>query len=1671
MFNITNLVQKAQQFIEPALPIAGPPSNDRRPSKATLFRHQFRLPDSQSPLQEITAELTLSPHHSTRGASGDVASPEKERGQGNHYVGKLHLSEQYLCFSTQGSSFLNSASLSSSSSFTGQTHGAGPAGNGFTLPLCAIRRVERLHSQSYMFALAITTWNGSPDPKGKNVAPSGQKLTIQLAGSRQQCERFCDGLKRGLREGVKEVDNLRTVVAQTYTEYLLTHENDERKGVEHPDTGLGLVFKYPGNARKLRDATKIRLWREYLRENGRSVTLIRQPTFHKLIRVGLPNRLRGEIWELASGSFFLRLQNPKLYTETLEKYSGRESLAIDEIEKDLNRSLPEYPGFQSEEGIGRLRRVLTAYSWTNESVGYCQAMNIVVAALLIYMSEPQAFFLLSILCDRLLPGYYSITMYGTLLDQRVFESLVEKTMPILWDHLVKSDVQLSVVSLPWFLSLYINSMPLIFAFRVLDVFFLEGPKVLFQIGLAILRINGEELLDATDDGTFISVLKSYFARLDESAHPKSENPKLRAVTRFQELMVVAFKEFAGITQNTISEQRSKHKDAVLANIESFTKRTSIRNLGPESKKLSVNDLGFLYDRFYAVLYERGERAELIQQEADRKARANRTKANEAITGFSGDNVQRGRVALGPSATQMDYDAFREFLAGIAKWAITDSPSSPPEQTHTSSAHSYFGNSTKGRPPVSRWGSGPEPTDHEFMRRLFRRWDVDMADTLSLQNVVTGFAHVKGTKDIMSNISYFFELYDDDGDGRVDREGILRISEALLFLSRRGFGDSTSESPSVADDPSGGSPERGTRDEQFLSSVSAFIRRCFEYADPDHPSNQGANSLEQAQEGLDNFAIGEDDLMDFDSAPNSPATEKATTSSTHKHIKAPLSPSASNTDPLASAHSSHSDDADASDKTEKAQAANLALDPNKPLHITLPTFRMVILADEILEQFFEVGFSSSFRLADAPLLQAASSSNLTTFSNASKQMAAVTSGMGGVVGGAGAGIVPPGKGLRGMLDNIVSDGMRVAAEVRRRMDEAQKEMEKEAQHGREDEEDEEEPGSAKDTDLLEGAETADVDASRGTAPTLLSPAGGTDQLKPTRDRGGSDASRKPPLLEQTIPEHFEGVVRQYGDRDAVISHHQRIRLTYEKLDRDSNALAQGLARLGVKKGERVAVSLGNTIENATTTYALLKLGAIMVPLNPAFNAPQVLAALNHLTASYLMIGAETNLPRKDPRSNAPLLKNIVPDLESGKLESELVPSLRNIIMVNNYAGRIDTTPFKSTLAYENVLADGDGRALPDQGLHKHDIAQIQFTSGTTSMPKAACLSHKSMLNNGNQVGDRMLLTPTDIICVPPPLFHCFGSVLGFMATATHGSAIVFPSEAFNPLSTLHAVRDYACTGLHGVPTMFVALLELLANKTVPHTGFQHLRTGIAAGSSIPAELMRKLHTVLNLTDLTICYGMTETAPVSAQTTTDDPLDKRISSVGRLLPHVRAKVVDPADWSRTLDVGERGELATSGYLLMKGYWGDEARTAAVLQPDDDGVLWMHTGDEAAMDADGYIEITGRIKELIIRGGENIHPLEVENCLFAHGAVSEVSVVGLPDERYGEVVAAFIVTHAGQEGKVTAEEMREWVRTRLSGHLVPKYVFWIDEYPKTPSGKIQKFKLKDIGIQMLREGKGFE
>ena len=686
------------------------------------------------------------------------------------------------------------------------------------------------------------------------------------------------------------------------------------------------------------------------------------------------------------------------------------------------------------------------------------------------MSESQAFSLLSVLCDRLLPGYYSTTMYGTLLDQRVFESLVERTMPVLWNHLAKTDVQLSVVSLPWFLSLYINSMPLVFAFRVLDVFFLEGPKVLFQVGLAILRINGEELLDVMDDGALISVLKTYFSRLDESAHPKSDNEKLRAVTKFQELMVVAFREFSAITQSSISELRAKHKDAVLDNIESFAKRTSIRNLGPDSKRLSLEDLGFLYDRFYSILYEQERDMQVLRQDSNRRAKAGRNRATEIVTGVAENNsVEIGRVGIGPSPELMNYDGFREFLGGITKWATADTPRSPlRDVSFDRESTASNGNTPRKQsfPPTPGLGRST-PADHDFMQRLYGKWNKDDNDGLSLQNVVSGLSAIVGTRDLMTNISYFFNLYDDDQDGKVDREGILRISEALLFLTRRGLEGDTSMIELLPNslDGSGLLGVNGLEplsesnlNERFLSSVSAFIRRCFEYADPDHPQNQ--DRTVSNRDGTFSVGEDEDDGLLVDLSDDSPRELK--TGSTTSSFQASTN--------LAQTQ-----------QTSK-QSANLALDPANPLHITLPTFRMVVLADELLQHFFEVSFPESFHLSPKTLVQSANSLSLqtptlTTFSNLSRHASIINNPNRALA---------PAKGLRGVLDNIVSDGMRVAAEVRKRMDEAQRELERNALGQKEDYEDEDDDNKAtyigdsdrrsvkeRDRDLLEGAEVGSL----------------------------------------------------------------------------------------------------------------------------------------------------------------------------------------------------------------------------------------------------------------------------------------------------------------------------------------------------------------------------------------------------------------------------------------------------------------------------------------------------------------------------------------------------------------------------------------------------------------------
>lgn len=663
------------------------------PTRDELFKAAFHLPESEDLQAEINAVFS--------------ADSRKEA-----HAGKLYLSSSFLVF----------VSIDRYSCI-------------LVLPLYSIRRVERLNSRTLVYALSITLCHS-------------ERIVLQINGMKTLCEQFCERLKVNLRSQVGSMKALKPFLASCWSERLLLAEKERGRGDDKEVSaardksparafianepyvgGLGLTFKFPGDAKKMRDKSKTKLWLEYFKENNRNLTLVRTPTFQRLIRVGLPNRLRAEMWELCCGSMYLRFANNGEYARLQKEYAGQQSLSLEEIEKDLNRSLPEYPAYQTPEGIDTLRRVLSTYSWKNPELGYCQAMNIVVAAFLIFMSEEQAFWVLEVLCEKLLPGYYSTSMYGTLLDQKVYETLVEKTMPMLHEHFRKVDVQLSVASLPWFLSLFINSMPLIYAFRVLDCFFLEGPKVLFQVALAILKVNGEELLEVTDDGMFINCLKNFFSTLDESAHPKSSNPRVRAVTKFQELMVVAFKEFSVITEDTINRERNRHRGRVMDGIETFAKRTAIRNLH-DTGRFSKEEVSMLYDKYHSTLYEM--------------------------------RVHHG----GKTESKMSRETFGQMMANTAKWARDEE---------------IVANAFGER---KIW----KPVRHAFVDKLFAYFDKTNSDNLSLQDAVTGFGEIFGG-DLMSTIEFWFRVHDQDADGRLTKEDLLQMSESLLFVMRRDEDDS------------------------------------------------------------------------------------------------------------------------------------------------------------------------------------------------------------------------------------------------------------------------------------------------------------------------------------------------------------------------------------------------------------------------------------------------------------------------------------------------------------------------------------------------------------------------------------------------------------------------------------------------------------------------------------------------------------------------------------------------------------------------------------------------------------------------------------------------------------------------------------------------------------------
>ncbi len=541
-------------------------------------------------------------------------------------------------------------------------------------------------------------------------------------------------------------------------------------------------------------------------------------------------------------------------------------------------------------------------------------------------------------------------------------------------------------------------------------------------------------------------------------------------------------------------------------------------------------------------------------------------------------------------------------------------------------------------------------------------------------------------------------------------------------------------------------------------------------------------------------------------------------------------------------------------------------------------------------------------------------------------------------------------------------------------------------------------------------------------------------KPSYDHGVSDKK----LIGETIGAFFDRTVETFRDREALVVRHQDVRWSWGELGRRVEALAAGLLSLGLERGDRVGIWSPNNSEWTLAQFATAKAGLVLVNVNPAYRRAELDYAMNKVECRALIL--------------APALKTsnyleIVSDLvAAGKL-----PHLRHVIRL----GR-EKTP--GMLNFDDVAAAGgnaEKAKLAELGpkLQFDDAINIQFTSGTTGFPKGATLSHHNILNNGYFVGEGLKLTPDDRLCIPVPLYHCFGMVMGNLGCLTHGSTMVYPAEAFDPLATLQAVAEERCTALYGVPTMFIAQLDHAEFKKFD---LKSLRTGIMAGSPCPIEVMKRVQSQMHMGEVTIAYGMTETSPVSTQCATDDPLEKRVSTVGQVLPHIEIKIVDAE--GRIVPRGETGEFCTRGYSVMKGYWNDAEKTRDAV--DEAG--WMHTGDLATMDDEGYVNIVGRLKDMVIRGGENVYPREIEEFLYRHPKVQDVQVIGVPDQRYGEEVCAWIKLRDGESA--TADEIREFCKGQIAHYKIPRYVEFVPEFPMTITGKIQKFVMREQTIEKL-------
>jgi len=546
-------------------------------------------------------------------------------------------------------------------------------------------------------------------------------------------------------------------------------------------------------------------------------------------------------------------------------------------------------------------------------------------------------------------------------------------------------------------------------------------------------------------------------------------------------------------------------------------------------------------------------------------------------------------------------------------------------------------------------------------------------------------------------------------------------------------------------------------------------------------------------------------------------------------------------------------------------------------------------------------------------------------------------------------------------------------------------------------------------------------------------------------GASDT----PLIGMTIGDLFDQTAALHGSRDALVSRHQDLRYTYTELHAAVNQAARAFHALGLRKGDRLGIWAPNRAEWVLTQFATPKLGVIMVNINPSYQGSELEYALRQSGISTLVLA-----PGFKSSDYLAILAGICPEISGapGTWRCARLPELREVVVLGE-AAPPGMRSWSDLLSLAGQMSDEDLVAV-QAAQQFDDPINIQYTSGTTGFPKGATLSHHNIVNNGFFIGETMRFTSTDRLCIPVPFYHCFGMVLGNLACVTHGSAMILPGEGFDPLAVLETVQAERCTALHGVPTMFIAELE---HPRFAEFDLTTLRTGIMAGSPCPVEVMKKVNTLMHMPEVTIAYGMTETSPVSFQTKVDDPLEQRVGSVGRVHPHVEAKVIDPAS-GQIVPPGVPGELCSRGYPVMLGYWNNPDGTAAAIDP----ARWMHTGDLATIDDAGYCNIVGRIKDMIIRGGENIYPREVEEFLYSHPSVRDVQVIGIPSRRYGEEVMAWICLKEGAEGD--AEDIRAFCRGKIAHFKIPAHIKFVDGFPMTVTGKVQKFRMREIATVEL-------